>query len=411
MIFENFPLPLPWHKKVTLQDRFRQNVALNAVVTQLAPSDGLLPFQFSKNWEGVLPVTWKIKCCKTNNIEDYLTSNPDDTTIDISDFIVPALEWTSFVLEGIGERDYIIFKNEKNSLDILADLVDGLPPGVYYMEMDFGEGHDVWVSETFRVPTERFTWGLPPDDDCKFCCFKWSHNTDIKPMHYDGDEDTPFYNLLYLDSFIHASEPIYEVAGDNDGLNEFHASFKKLMVKYRVSAMVPDYIKVALFAFHLHENQTFYSERGLREGDIKNYEITSQIQQPDGALSIVEVMFEQISLLVNTNCPEAMAEPEGVGIGFTPPTIAVDFCESSGTVTVLATGGTIPAGLYGELWGRDGTDPFELAYPYISAADLYAGWSGDIGGGTGFDSFEIRYRTFTYYDGASSGPVAATPSC
>lgn len=419
MIFDNFALPLPWYNGVILQDRFRQNVALNDIVTQLAPKDGLLPFQFRKPVEGTLPITWSLKCASNGTIQDYINGYVDTVVVDLTAFIVTALEWTSFAIDGEGIFDYIIFKNEKNSLGLLAALSDGLPSGVYYLEMNWNPALApeidpalIWVSETFRVPDKRFSWGVPPADDCEFVCFKWSHNSDIKPVHYNSDDTNLFYNLLYLDTFITASEPLYEVAGENDGMNEFHANFKKLMVKYRVSAFVPDYIKVALFALQLHENQVFFSERGLRYGDIKHYEISAQVQAPDGAYSIVEILFEQISLLTNSTCANNMLEPEGVGLSFTPPTLAVDHCEASGDVTISMTGGSIPDGLYGELHGSatfGGT--YTMVYPYISKADMLAGWSGNIGGGLGLGYFRIDYRTFSYYDGAFSGPVGATPSC
>lgn len=408
MLFDNFPLPLPWYKSVTHQDRFRQNVAVDTVITQLAPYDGLLPFQFRKPAEALYPTTWKIKCAANGKLADYMGGFSDPVILDITSFRFSALEVITRTDPVTGDdMDYFIFKNEKNSLNILAGLADGLQPGVYYMEMDFSgefvEEGKTWCSETFRVPDDRFTWDIP-DEGCNYPCFKWSHDSDIIPMHYDSGDINLFYNLLYLDTFITASEPVYIQKGENDGYDEFHANFHKLIIKYRLSCPVPDYIKVALYAMYLHENKYLFTENNLREGVIKNLEVAGTLSS-DGALTFMELLFEQMSLQVKTSCEVNMLPPEGFEIIDTPA-LDTGFCEATGAVTVHITE-DIPDDTFGELWGSTG-GPYVLAIPFISRADLLAGWIGSVGPGTGFTSFKIKIRTFSFYVGESdvSIPVA-----
>lgn len=419
MLFDNLPLPLPWYPSVTLQDRFRQNVAMNAVITQLAPKDGLLPFQCKKNAKSELPVIWVIKCTSSKNIDDYMTSNPDPVVVDLSDFIVDALEGVTKIDPADSTAyDYIIFKNGKNVLDLITPtLADGLPPGVYYMEMNFNESlvlppeeNDIWTSETFRVPAKRFTWDVP-SEDCCYPCFKWSHDSDITPIHYNVDDDELFYNLLYLDTWITASEPEIDDEGKEDGFKEFHPTSRKLIVKYRISTIIPDYIKVALYTMLLHENKYLFTEKSLREGEIKNVAVSSSLSV-DGALSTVEILFEQMSLMVKTNCDISMDEPPGESLIAPPMDLDVSFCEPSGDIGVIVTGGPIPAGVYGELWGAVGVGAYTLLYSYISKAVLVAGtWTGNIGASTGINHFKIKFRTFDYYVDLETTGGAITPTC
>ena len=411
MLFENMPLPLPWYPSVTLQDRFRQNVAQDAVIIQLAPSDGLLPFQFRKPSASALPVTWKIKCCSQGvALQEYIDGYEDSTACNISAFI-SLLEKFTLVdpIDPVILMDYFMFRNEYNATPtITVTLPDGLPEGVYYMEMDFGSSSGgKWCSETFRVPPDRFSWDVP-SEDCNDPCLKWSHDSDIAPMHYDPSIIilTPFYNLLYLDTFITASEPVFEVKGEQDGMDEFHSTFEKIIIKYRISCIIPDYIKIALYAMLIHENKYLFTEKALREGKIKNLEVSSTLSS-DGAHSQVELLFEQISLFVKTGCANDMIGPDLVEMVETP-TLETDYCEASGGVTVLITT-SLPPSVYGELWGGI-SGVYSAAIGYISRDALLAGYSGMVLPSSGYDAFKIRFKNFTYYVGESTISIP-TPSC
>jgi hypothetical protein len=413
MLYDNLPLPLPWYNGVTLQDRFRQNVAMNHVITQLAPSDGLLPFQFRKPVEGQLPGAWQIKCAEHRTLQEYIEGYDDLTVVDLTPFIPSALEWTTRVDPSGDSYDYLTFKNEKNALNmILPTLPDGLPPGVYYLQMEFytrvGSALHInrWCSETFRVTNRPFSW-MVPSDTCNYPCFKWSHNSDIPPMYYNGTDPTPFYNLLYLDTWITASEPEYVAEGKNDGYNEFHATMQKTVIKYRISTIIPDYIKVALYTMLLHENIYLFTEKALREGAIKNIDIQSSLSV-DGALSTVEILFEQMSLMVKTNCTEEMDVPHPYTLGITPA-LSTEYCSGNGAVYVHITE-TFPVTLYGELWGKVGAGPYVLVVPYISRLDLLAGWNGTVDPVDAYTTFKVVLRTFTF-DVCESDPSVPVPSC
>lgn len=406
MLYDNLPVSLPWYPRIELQDRLRQNVAVDPKICQLAPYDGVLPFQFRKPARSELPVNWVIKCVGAARAEDYMAGHVDAVVVDMSSFIMSALQWTT-----LDDTDIFTFIWDNNSFDLITTtVIDGLPPGIYYMEMEFtqynpedGYGGN-WVSETFRVPEDRFSW--IDELTCNYPRIMWYHETDLKPIHYLGDGS--FYNLLFLDTFITASEPVFEIKGEEDGLGELIPTFQKAIIKYRISAIVPDFIKVALYIMQMHDYKEVMTERGFRHGEIKNPEVSHSLLS-DGAYSVVELLFEQMQLITNTACSDQMEPPLGYEIGYTP-TLVTTFCNGSGGIFAHVTTLGVPFGTYGVLQGRIGLGAFTNCYPYISRTQLLSGWSGNIGGGTGFTSFRVVFWTFSFSVGntATSFPV---PSC
>lgn len=404
MLFDNLPTPMPWYPKIELQDRFRENVATDPTICQLAPNDGLLPFQFFKNATSEIPKKWFIRCMSNGTIEDYLNGYIDEQVVDLTPYITSALQWGS-----VAAGDFFIFTNDSNAVDLITPtLPDGLPPGFYYMEMWFVEGTPDrgtarYVSETFKVPEQVFSWIDP--ESCKFPYFKWWHNTDLKPIHYLGDGT--FYNLLYLDTFITASEPEIEyIDPEKDGLGEQIPTLIKAIIKYKVSAVMPDYLKIALFVMQLHENKIFTTERNLRQGQIKNPEVQATLTD-DGAYSIVDVLFEQDTIITSSNCENELAPAEPF---ITPDgdTLTTGYCNGSGSVNVSMT--TVSAGVYCELWGKVGAGPYTFRYGPISRADVLAGTTVHIAAGAGVTRFMIKMRTFGFYTGQSAESIPV-PTC
>jgi len=403
MIFDNLPIALPWYNDILLQDRFRPSVNENSIICQLAPYDGVLPFQIRKNSLSEFPTTWKIKCVDGGTLQDYLDGKTDETLIDLSTEIAACFE--ALTLDGY---DYLMVKDAKNALDlIIPTLADGVPAGIYYFECQFTDA--LWVSELFRVPEDRFTWDRA-DNGCHYPCLKWSNATDLAPIHYDEGDAEIFYNLLYLDTYLTASEPEYLTVAEKDGREEPIETFVKIIIKYRLSAYVPDYLKIAIFMIHLHDYKYIYLENGTREGTMKNTEITAA-NSPDGAYSAIEVIFEQDQILIKPQCGETMAAPDDC-----PPFAEVDdftmtttFCEATGAVTV-DLGFSPIAGRYGQLYGAVGAGPYIMVKDYISRADLIAGWSGFIDAGSGVTTFKLLLRSFAceYQLSEVSTP---TPSC
>lgn len=400
MIYDNLPTSLPWYRRIELQDRFKSNVFFDPRICQLAPYNGLLPFIFFKNQTSELPQNWYVKCMGDARVEEYSAGYEDEIVADLTPYI------DQLIYGSYAAGDYFMFPFENNASHPLdTSLPDGLPPGIYYMEMVFtqgfyGDGIDgKYVSELFRVPDDRFSWNI--DIQRNYPVIKWWHNTDLKPIHYLGDGS--FYNLLYLDTIVTASEPEIEVEGEKDGNNEFIPTFQKAVIKYRLSAVVPDFIKVALFMMLLHDNKYLSMDRGFRQGVLKNPDVNATLTN-DGAFSIVELLFEQDTLITSTACE---SELEPVTPFTTPghPALTTTYCDASGAVTAHMD--SFPANVYAELQGRAGAGPYLTFVPYISRADMLAGWSGNIPPSSGVDEFKVVFRTFEFTTGESA---ASTPT-
>lgn len=404
MIYNNLPLPMPWYPKIEMQDRFRQNVAEVPLQCQLAPKDGLLPFMFFKEATSELPITWLLKCASNGTIDDYIGGYEDDTIVDLTSYISRLERGT---MDGYG--DWFMLVNASNGTGsgfITPDLPDGLPAGVYYMEMGFVEGAVPlkYVSELFKVPDYRFTWNA--GTDCRYIAFKWWHNSDLKPIHYLNDGS--FYNLLYLDSMVTATQPEFEVIGERDGKNELIPTFQKAIIKYSVSCLVPDFIKVALYLMQMHDNKYLISERALRMGEIKNPEVNDTLTE-DGAYSIVNVIFEQMQLITNTSCEDDMALPACVGI-VSEQELTTTYCNESGSFTAIISP-IFLEGYFGQLYAKIGAGPWVLIKDYISRDALAGGYSTTLTPSAGYTQFWIKYSSFECINSGHSAHSTPTASC
>lgn len=417
MLFNNLPLSLPWYSRIFLQDRFRNHVSKDVVFAQLAPFDGLLPFQFNKISTSELPAHWKIKCVGDATLEDYLGGHEDDVAMDISTLIATNLQWGSFV-EDSTVKDWFMFKNSGNVTGINTISPFGLEPGLYYMEMKFPDSVNtdgialdtfdgLYVSEIFRVPEEKFTWNNA-SNECKFVALKWYHNSPIKPnIVYPGDGS--FFNLLYMDSFIAASEPEVEIEGEKDGNNELIPTSQKASIKYTFSALVPDFVKVALYAMEIHDFKELTTEYGFRKGELKNMAVSHE-ETSDQAYSVVILSFEQMALLTTTSCAGTLIEPEETTLDG-GQAISVDFCSGSGGVVVRCPTG-FAAGFYAKLWGKIAGVWTEVAgYVPREAVSHSPWWIGTIDTGLAITKFKLTYHTFYYDTGVESAEATPTITC
>lgn len=415
MLYDNLPIALPWYNGISKQDRFRWNAKQGTVICQIAPNNGLLPFQLKKPTTSAFPISWTIRCMQHQPLEWY-DSNDDPIIADLSAFTVSAL-----IGETFDGNDYITFRNFKNALNIITGSTLGtvLPTGIYYMRMDFEDPTlDIWVSELFRVPEDAFAWNAP--DTVNYLTFKWRHDSDIKPIHYDNDpldgdgNIQGFYNLLYLDTTLTASEPTMEVTGQKDGKDELIPTFMKAIIKYRVSAVIPDYLKVALHLMQMHNFKYVATEQAIRQGFVKNMDVTSTLTT-DGAHSIVEVLFEQMILLSDTVCSDNMTPPDPFILMDDPIHLDITGCPDTGEFDVRCTGAGVPLpdGIYGELWGAIGGGAYSLIYVHIDTAALVPGWAHVSCGifAAGMDHFKIVFRTFSFDVGLETSSFTLALTC
>lgn len=398
MLFENLPLSLPFYPGLKFQDRFRQNVAKAPHIHQLAPYDGLLPFQIRKPILSELPIALYIRCAGDYSLDEYLDGATDTIVGNLSPFISTMFDATT--LDGM---DVITFKEATNSLGMVGSAVaGGLLHGVYYLHAVFSDATE-WVSELFRVPEDRFPWNDPTL--CNYPSLKWWHGSDIAPIHYPGD--TSFFSRVYLDTFITASEPTYEAVVEKDGNGEVFPTFQKMVIKYRLSQIVPDFLKVAFYVMQMHDNVILTTEKGIRSGEIKNLDISSTLTN-DGSFSQVEILFEQTTLLINTSCEDNMEAPVcAAPVDYVVGVTTAEWRLPDQSLYLKLS--SAPTGYSFTLEALHGASTWDVILGYISRADLLAGYTKNMG--TTYPYYtkvRLRRRSFTCPDLGASQQITPT---
>lgn len=167
-----------------------------------------------------------------------------------------------------------------------------LPVGKYYSYIKLERG-DKFYSEVFTVPGDWFYKG----EESNFMKIEFWNSCDIEPISY-GDG---WRQETYIDSFIFTSEPEVEEDGARDGDDNLIPTFQKMVVKYRFSAAVPDFMKIALVSLQIHDNVRITTAGNIREGKVERIS-SSATTGESGAYSVVDIVLEQHILTKKACC-------------------------------------------------------------------------------------------------------------
>src|SRR5690606_11365151 len=121
------------------------------------------------------------------------------------------------------------------------------------------------------------------------------------PLIYKIGSDK-FVQNIYLDTFVHVSEPEIEEEMEKDGNDKDVPVFQKLIVRNRMQVVLPDFINVALSAAQLHDEITVTTEHGKRKGFVDRLTLNSAVED-NGSYITTDILLEQ-DLLVKTNCDQ-----------------------------------------------------------------------------------------------------------
>lgn len=283
MIYNELPTSFPWYDKIEKQNRYNEHTGSVCDYKLISPADALLAFQFYRAIPGgVMPTTWQIFEINSNGLIADLVAN------------IPLL--TRFVKEG---REYITYFGQ--ALQNLA-----LSAGYYYSRIGF-PGGDFYYSEMFYVPDGLFY--IATDTNIGYLKLTWFNKSDLRPIFYndlDGSGLPKFRNSVYLDTFVHASEPEITEDGTRDGDDELITTFQKVVIPYRITAVVPDFLKKALCVMPLHSTVTLRTKYGVREGTLESVKINSALEA-SGALSVVDILFRSDVAIVAKGCADNMS--------------------------------------------------------------------------------------------------------
>lgn len=353
-LFKHLPTAFPIYDNINKQTRFKAKDA-TYFPHLISPNNCVLPFQFRCNEDNVYPSSWKLLDLDGNLVSDLTSQVYDINARNLNGF------------------DYFWFAST-NDMVIGDPATLKMKPGCYYLEFEFPSGNK-YYSETFRVPQDSFS----TNDliQTKYVRIEWKNFGSIEPIFYPNEivSAPEFYNLIYLDSRITSSEPEIEEEVISDGNNVDVPIYQKAVIKYRLEAIVADYLKIALYTMILHDSRFLVTEGGLEIGEMENLSVESTVEE-GGFCSTVSILFEDNILLASKACPDNFIQTT---CPIQPTDEALNlrkdsFVDGSGRFRIKAN---FTSGFYGaELW---------LIIEGASE-DLYLGISSknqlsDIGGG------------------------------
>lgn len=281
MLFNELITGFPWYDKIEKQNRYNEHTGNICDYKLISPADALLPFQFYRSVGGAAPVSWQVYDANSQTIVANLNND------------IPLLVQT--VKEG---KEYFTYYGQ--GLQNIA-----LSTGFYYSRLNFPDGQ-VFFSEMFHIPENLFY--VANANDTQFLKITWYNNSDLRPIFYndkDGFGVPKFKNTLYVDTFIHASEPQITEEGAKDGNDEQIITFQKIVIPYRITIEAPDFLKKALHTLPMHDIVNVQTKKGVREGNIENLKVTSTLEA-FGALSVVDLLFSDDLVIVKKGCPDNM---------------------------------------------------------------------------------------------------------
>lgn len=282
MLYNELPVSFPWYNKIEKQNRYNEHTGGICDYQLISPVDALLPFEFYKQPAGTsLPSAWEVFEINTQNLIADISAN------------IGLLY--RVIREG---REYFCYHGEQ-----LAGLA--LPAGYFYSRMTFADG-TFFYSEMFHVPESLFY--IANDSNIDFLKLVWYNNSDLRPIFYNNKDSQgipKFKNVLYLDTFIHASEPELTEDGARDGNDELITTFQKVVIPYRITVLVPDFVKKALCVMPMHDVIKVVTKRGVRAGSLESVKINTALEV-SGALSVVDILFNADVAMVKKGCADNM---------------------------------------------------------------------------------------------------------
>jgi hypothetical protein len=367
MLFNELPISFPWYDKLEQQNRHRENAEPFCDFKLFSPRDSMLPFEVARSQGGIFPQLWEI-----------FEVNSQVQAADISASI-PQL-----IIRRIEGQEYYIFDGAQ--LVTAGGPLD-LPPGYYYSRLYWSD--NVYrYSEMFHVPHDG-QFNIADDDDINFVKLTWWNDADIRPVSYrdKGDDGTArFKNVLYLDTIITASEPEIIEDGTRDGNDELIPTFQKAVIKYRITELVPDYLKKALAVMQMHDHVVITTKKGIRSGEVSKVEVDTASEAP-GAFSTVDIIFQEIVML-KKGCGETMTA-DCVGA----PAVLNSVQISGGNYNIS---GTVFAGAALRVYKMIALDsvPQAVNSTIYTSSELAAGILISTGSFTGYNYIAVGATTF-----------------
>ena len=263
---------LPFYKDIRNQNRFKENVKKKCPFQLLSPKNAFLPFIIQIPKGSAKPTSFKL-----------ISLNGSETDLSNNIGILKAIDFEDFAY-CYYKGETLVFKHETIEQELNLK-------GSFYIELNID--NVFYFSEVF-VMKEEITNSEFSND---FIKIEFWDSKDIEPIRYrDG-----FKQEIYLDTFIHTSEPEIEEETEPDGNNNLNPTFSKLVIKQKMEILVPDFLKIALMTLPMHEEIKVF-DQNKREGKIDRTKVTPTTVA-NGAFATLEIVFET-DILTKTLCDE-----------------------------------------------------------------------------------------------------------
>lgn len=272
-LFKEMPIVFPFYEAIQGQDRYRENVYGFNQYALISPNDSFLPFQIKLPANKPSPSKWLIYGLNGNVLD--ITNNLNKVNIyNFTDYKIAVYN---------GDQINFVYEAKNETLN--------LPCGKYYTVFEFSDGSD-FVSEVFTVPEIPFS----KSNNTNYIKIDFWNEKDIKPIIYRDN----FRQTIYLDTFVASFVPEIEEETEKDGYNNEIPVFQKLVLKYKITEVVPDFIKIALISLQMHDHVLLTT--GFRTGEIDRVQVTTQPHE-GGGLNDVDLVFED-NMLYKNNCQQ-----------------------------------------------------------------------------------------------------------
>ena len=273
------PIAFPFYEVQANQDRYRENVAGLNQYELISPNNALLPFQIEMPADKPHPTSWSVF---------RLTS---DGGFISQQAISLGQSYNKIKIYEFGDRKVATYNGEPLTAKPFGQASGALnlSCGHYFTRIRFADG-SAYYSEVFFVPENAFTVGSPNE----FIKVEFWNETDIKPVLYRDN----FRQTIYLNTFVASYVPEIEEETEKDGFNNKIPVFQKLVLRYKIVDVVPDFLKIALISLQMHDHVVITT--ASRSGEIDRLEVTAQPHEGQG-INDIEILFED-DMLYKTNC-------------------------------------------------------------------------------------------------------------
>lgn len=247
----------PFYDSKLKQSRFSSVCGKLQDFNLFSPTNRFLPFMIKKPKDGQL-----IDCIK-------VLSAHDDS---LKKLVVPA--WFSYKMFSDAAYDYIFYYG-----GVVQTL--NLACGQYYLQV----GN--WFSEVFTVHA----------DVSKLLKVEWNHEGNVGEAIYQGG----FVQRLYLDAVL--ADPDYKIEqeGDENGDDEFIASFTRVVKRYKFQTfLLPEFLIDVLHSLPAHSEVTIGTIQGAKQIEPEVDWLVS------GCSGTVELTFQEPAAIISKNCSDPL---------------------------------------------------------------------------------------------------------